>query len=408
VDFKHTTLDNGLTLIAEVNPAAASLACGFFVRTGSRDETPEVSGVSHFLEHMVFKGTERRSAADVNREFDDMGAQYNAFTSEENTVYYAAALPGFQRQLLDVLCDILRPALRADDFDVEKGVILDEIAVYEDQPKFRVYEKLMGEHFRGHGLGNAILGTAESVGALRRDDMLAYFQRRYSPRNLTVVGVGALEYDAFVEQVTEMCGGWPAFDAERATPRAGDGGGRRILHDTKLQRQHMGLMSPAPSAQDDARYAAMLAARVLGDDTGSRLFYALVDPAIADEASTAYSSFDGEGAFMTFVSAEADRAPEALRIAHREMERFRDEGPTEAELRAAKNKIAADATTGGEMPMGRLTSVGADWVYRREYKPLPEQIDELLAVPAEQVHEVIRTYDLPATTLLALGPRAEL
>lgn len=408
MEFKHTTLDNGLTVIAERNPAAASLACGFFVRTGSRDETPEVAGVSHFLEHMVFKGTERRIAADVNRAFDDMGAQYNAFTSEENTVYYAAALPEFQDRLLDVLGDILRPALRPEDFDVEKGVILDEIALYEDQPKFRVYDKLMVEHFRGHGLGNEILGTADSIRALRRDDMLAYFQRRYSPRNVTVVGVGQLDYDRYVQQVQALCGGWPTFEVQRQTPRAAPDGHERLLHDPKLQRQHVGLMSPAPSAQDDQRYAAMLAARVLGDDTGSRLFYALVDPAIADEASTAYNPFDGEGAFMTFLSADPDRAGEAVGIARAEMKTFQQEGPRAAELTAAKNKIAADATIRGELPMGRLTSVGADWVYRHEYQPLDEQIAELLAVSAEQVHEVIRSYDLTATTMLALGPREKL
>ena len=141
MQFQQTQLDNGLAIIAEVNPSAASMAAGVFVRTGSRDETAEISGVSHFLEHMMFKGTPRRTALDVNREFDEIGANYNAFTSEENTVYFGAVLPAHQTRLLDILGDILRPALRGEDFETEKGVLLDEIARYQDVPGFRLYER---------------------------------------------------------------------------------------------------------------------------------------------------------------------------------------------------------------------------------------------------------------------------
>src|SRR5947208_8493092 len=125
-----TTLPNGLALVGETNPAARSVALGFFVRTGSRDETADVSGVTHFLEHMVFKGTPRRTAFDVNRDFDRIGASYNAFTSEENTVFYAAILPEYLPQAVDILADILRPSLRDDDFATEKKVIIEEIGMY--------------------------------------------------------------------------------------------------------------------------------------------------------------------------------------------------------------------------------------------------------------------------------------
>src|SRR5947209_9405373 len=127
VPFENVVLDNGLRIIAETNPEARSVALGFFVRTGSRDEGNNVSGVTHFLEHMVFKGTPRRTALDVNKDFDRIGAQYNAFTSHENTVFYAAILPEYLPQAVDVLSDILRPTLREDDFDMEKKVIIEEI-----------------------------------------------------------------------------------------------------------------------------------------------------------------------------------------------------------------------------------------------------------------------------------------
>ncbi len=404
MEFKQTTLDNGLTVIGEVNPAAASMAAGFFVRTGSRDETPEEAGVSHFLEHMMFKGTARRSAFDVNRDFDEMGASYNAFTSEENTVYYAAVLPEYRDRVVDLLGDMLRPALRQEDFDVEKNVVLDEIARYEDTPGDRVYEKAMAQFFAGHPLANSVLGTSESISALRREQMLDYFNRRYSPTNVTVVGVGHFDFDQFVAKVARMCSHWQPYDAPRDVSPAAGCRARGVVTDPKVLREHIVLMSPAPPGQDRARYAAQLVGAIVGDSTGSRLFYALIDPAIADEAHMSYDLLDGSGAFITFLSTDAERSSEAIEIAQAEMKKFRDDGPTEAELQAAKNKIASGSTLKGELPMGRLTAVGFDWVYRKEYVPLGEQIDTLFAVSGEDVWNVARQYDLTASALLALGP----
>src|SRR5438132_8620992 len=179
VPFHSHLLKNGLQIIGETSPSARSAALGFFVRTGSRDETSEVSGVTHFLEHMVFKGTPRRSALDVNRDFDRIGADYNAFTSEENTVFHAAVLPEYVPQAVDILADILRPSLRDDDFDMEKKVIIEEIGMYDDQPMWSAYDHAKQVYFADHRLGNSILGTPESITALTRDQMHEYFRRRY-------------------------------------------------------------------------------------------------------------------------------------------------------------------------------------------------------------------------------------
>jgi predicted Zn-dependent peptidase len=159
VKFLHTVLDNGLTVIGEYNPAALSMAAGYFVRTGGRDESRELSGVSHFLEHMLFKGTARRSAADVNREFDEIGADYNASTSEENTIYYGAVLPEHQHPLVDLLTDMMHPALPQEDYDTEKKVIQEEIALYKDAPVYgngRVPDALL----RGAPAGPVRAGNA--------------------------------------------------------------------------------------------------------------------------------------------------------------------------------------------------------------------------------------------------------
>ena len=202
--YDHHTLANGLAIVGEYNEAAQSVAIGFFTRTGSRDETPEISGVSHFLEHMMFKGSERRSAEQVDREFDEMGARYNAFTSEENTVYYGNVLPQFQERLLDLLSDMMRPALRDEDFDMEKNVILEEIAMYQDRPQFLVADALRETYYRDHPLGFSILGSSESIKNLSREQMQEYFSRRYAANNLTLVLTGNYDWDVAKAQAQHV------------------------------------------------------------------------------------------------------------------------------------------------------------------------------------------------------------
>ncbi|MBI5725455.1 MAG: insulinase family protein [Planctomycetes bacterium] len=402
--FEHTQLANGLMIIGEVNPSAASMAAGFFVRTGSRDETPDIAGASHFLEHMMFKGSSRRSPFDINRDFDAIGANYNAATSEENTVYHGAVLPEFDQKLLDILADMLRPALRQDDFDTEKNVILEEIARYEDMPRFRVYDKLMSEFFAGHPLGQSVLGTRQSIGGLTSGQMRDYFDRRYSPDNITAVGVGNFDFGRFVSKIDDLCHEWRPAQTSRAIPPPPNGRRRRVIVDRKLVREQVGLMIAGPAAQDDRRYAASLAAAIAGDDTGSRLYYALVEPAIADEAAVEYNPMDQAGVFLTAISAEPAQAKKAVNIALDEFGKLRSGGPTEDELSAAKNKIASGAAIQGELPMGRLAAVGFDWIYRKQYLPLAGHIDCLLAVTKDQVMDVLRQYDLSAPTMVSLGP----
>ncbi len=199
MEFHKHVLANGLEIVAECNAEAHSTALGFFVETGARDETDEISGVSHFLEHMVFKGTPTRSADDVNREFDEMGAHYNAFTSEENTVYYAAVLPEYQTSATELLADIIRPSLREEDFDTEKQVIIEEIRMYDDQPPFGADEKCKALHFGRHPLGRSVLGTVQSITDLRVDAMREYFQRRYSPGNMTLAAAGRIDFAMLVK-----------------------------------------------------------------------------------------------------------------------------------------------------------------------------------------------------------------
>ncbi len=213
--FHQHQLDNGLTILAETDTDAHTAAIGFYVSTGARDETADLMGVSHFLEHMMFKGTDRRTAEDVNREFDEIGADYNAYTSHEHTVYYAHVIPEMLPRAVDLLSDMLRPSLREDDFDCEKNVILEEIGMYDDRPEWRLQDALNEAYFANHPLGHRVLGTKASIQALTASQMRGYFEQRYEPGTMTVALAGNLDLDQILDQLTTACGHW---DAEQAAP----------------------------------------------------------------------------------------------------------------------------------------------------------------------------------------------
>src|SRR5476649_641801 len=210
--FKHHQLSNGLDIIAEENPDSHSFAAGIFVRTGSRDEEVKVNGVSHFLEHMMFKGSSKYTWEDVNRIFDEIGARYNAYTSQEMTAYYANVLPEFTERALEHLSHLLRPAIRVEDFTTEKKVILEEIAMYLDDPGHRLYERLMEAHFANHPLAMSVLGSSDSIVKLQRDQMADYFQKRYGPGNMVLSVTGKMDFAEVIRLAEKYCGKWPHVD----------------------------------------------------------------------------------------------------------------------------------------------------------------------------------------------------
>lgn len=401
--FQKQKLDNGLTVVAECNDAAHTAAVGFFVKTGARDEQPAVMGVSHFLEHMMFKGTDRRSADDVNREFDEIGANYNAFTSHENTVYWAQVLPEYLPRAVDLLGDMLRPALRAEDFNMEKNVILEEIGMYDDRPQWRLHDTLMERYFERSPLGHRVLGTAETVKALTVDQMRGYFDRRYSPDNVTVAAAGKIQFDKLVVDVAKITAGWKPHDAQRAYDRPGVSAKEFSLKDPKLNRHYLAVMCPAPSSQDPQRYTAKVLSDVLGDAEGSRLYWALVDPGLADEADFSYYAQDQVGSFVAFASCDPARAQQVESILLKTLDDYLGSIDT-GEIDRARNKLATGAVLQEESPRGRMSTLGRQWVYLGKYIPLKEELENLTAVTADDVRGLVGQMPFQPRTVARLGP----
>jgi predicted Zn-dependent peptidase len=409
VPFHSTTLDNGLEIIGETSRSARSVALGFFVRTGARNETSDVSGVTHFLEHMVFKGTPTRTALDVNCDFDRIGAHYNAFTSEENTVFYAAILPEYLPDAVEILADILRPSLRVDDFDMEKNVIIEEIGMYEDQPTWSAYDHAKRIYFAKHPLGNSILGSKESIEALTRPQMHAYFKRRYIPGNITVVAAGNFNWKELVDLVKQHCGSWAKGKGQPTPLEETSGSGAfELLTRPKVTQEHVILMAAGPPADSPLKYAADTLALAVGDDSGSRLYWALVDPGLADSADASFHEYQGTGAFYTSFNCEPGRAQGNLEIVLGVLRQVQQEGITEEELRQARSKIGSRVVRGSERPMGRMQAIGMDWVNLHEYHTVDHELKAFDAVTLESIREVLDRYPLDRVTTVALGPLKKL
>ncbi len=407
MEFRKHRLENGLEIVAECNAEAHSAAAGFFVKTGSRDETDEVAGVSHFLEHMTFKGTATRSAEDVNREFDEISPDYNAFTGEEVTIYYAAVLPECLTQAVDLLGDILRPSFRDDDFEMEKKVIIEEIQKYEDQPPFLADEKARATFFGSHPLGRSVLGTAESIAALQVDQMREYFRRRYSSGNITLAAAGRIDFDELVACIERRCASWEPAQVERLTPPVVPHEGFQALYKEIATQEYAMELAVGPDATDDDRYAAKLLGTVLGDDSGSRLYWELVDPGRAEHASLSHYEYDGAGLMMTYLCCDPENTADNLQRVldvYRSAER---DGITAAELEQAKSKVRSRIVLPSERPRGRLFALGFDWLYRREYCSVRDDLDVVAGISVDDVNAVLQKYPLTHNTTLTIGPLAE-
>lgn len=404
LEFLKQTLPNGLEIVAECAPEAYSMALGFFVKTGARDETPEVAGVSHFLEHMAFKGTPTRTADDVNRQFDEMGAHYNAYTSEETTVFHAAVLPEQQSAALELLADILRPSLRAEDFETEKQVILEEIRMYEDQPPFGAEDKCRAAYFGQHPLGQNVLGTTESVQSLAVEAMRAYFRRRYSPGNIVLAAAGRVDFGALVAGAERLCGSWQPVPAGRTVlPAAGRFGLETLTKDSATQ-QYAIQFSAGPDASAADRYPAKLLATVVGDDTGSRYYWELVDPGLVEQASLSHYEFEGAGLFISYFSCEPEDAVDNLDRVRQILQRVQRDGVTAAELAQAKNKVNSRVVLSGERPRGRLFVVGSDWIQRREYRTTQDDLDAVASITLADLEAVLARYTLTDQMTVTIGP----
>ena len=404
MEFQQETFENGLCLIGEINKAAKSAAVGFFVKTGSRDETPQINGVSHFLEHMLFKGTERLNTFEVNEAFDRTGAQFNAGTSEENTVYYAAVLPEYLQEVTGLWIEVMKPAIRDNDFALEKNVIKEEIAMYKDTPSFDVVEKCRSLHFDGHPCGNNVLGSEESISNLTAAQMKGYFTGRYAPNNMVLAFAGNLDWNKIRSLARTHCSRWQMQPVTRNLQDFSGSKKKQRLEKANLTCEHICLMSAGVSAQDKMRFAASLLATIVGDDVGSRFFWELVDKALVETATMQFGAMDGTGVFCSYICCRSENVSKVADIVKNIFYGLSHDGVTEDELRKAKNKILSALVIKNELPMGRLIDVGFNWMYLKQYRTIEDDVNAVKTVTVDDIHSLIRQFNPGDFTQFSIGP----
>lgn len=399
IEFRQQTLPNGLQIVAELMPGAYTAAFGYFVRSGARDETDAQAGLSHFLEHMVFKGTSQRSAAQVNRELDELGGQSNAYTSEEQTVYYATVLPKYQRRIVDLLSDLMQPTLAPQDFETERLVILEEIAKYEDQPPFGAFERSMEMRFGHQGLGRRILGTTQSIKTMTAAAMRSYFQQRYLPSNMVLAAAGNVDFEALVQQAGSLTAHWPTASASDSLRFPACDQPPADVQSPPLQRGDTSMayvirLADAPSSTDPDHIAMRLLATIIGDDSGSRFFWELIDSGRADAAATWTQEFLDCGLFMLYLSCDRNRLDGNLRLIDRIVSQVRQQGVTNEELEQAINKTTSGLVMHSERPGNRLFSLGSRWLMKQEYLSVDQTIAKYRQVDVAAVQHVLERFDL--------------
>jgi predicted Zn-dependent peptidase len=343
--FVDHTLPNGLRIVIEPMPQSHSAAAGFLVRTGARDEQPELAGVSHFLEHMCFKGTPKRSWEQITVDFDNMGSTYNAYTSKEKTFYFGwVRVEDLERQV-ELIADMMRSTLPPGEFDTEKKVILEEIAMSDDQIDRQVYEFLHEKIYAGHPLAWPVLGTAATVSSLTRDQMNQYFESRYHPANMILLVAGDVNPQEVIAMAQRICGDWKprAPRPQRAAPPPIPEG-IAVSTTDRFQQQALAICFPAPSAIHPDRETADVMASILGGHN-SRFFWNIVQTGIAPHISAGRMEYCDAGMMMVFGFCEPAKAQQLLEAIRKEIEDFTKKGVTADEVERVKNRTRTGLAT---------------------------------------------------------------
>jgi predicted Zn-dependent peptidase len=406
VHYDLTILSNGLRIITEEMPSLRSVALGCWLDTGSRDENPNEAGVSHFLEHLLFKGSEGLSAREVSDIFDAIGAESNAFTSKEYTCFWARLLDQDLATGFDVLSEIIqRPAFRPHEIDAERQVVIEEINMYEDDPNDVTFENFTRAVFANHDLEEPVLGSRESIRAMTRDDIAGYWKRRYGAGSMVVAAAGSVDHSAFVEMVSERFSDWSgdAVDHHHAS----------VLAPTKVnltrrdtEQAHIVLGGPGIDRADERRWALEVLNHVLGSGMSSRLFRE-----VREERGLAYSvysfklAYADNGAWGVYVGTTPSQTDTALGIIRTELAKVVEEGITSEELERAKGSMRGGLALALEDGNSRMIRLGRDELAGMPHLSVDERLAKLDAVELEQVQSMAADLFGAETRMIgAVGP----
>ncbi|MFC0675531.1 M16 family metallopeptidase [Brachybacterium hainanense] len=419
--IRRSLLPGGVRLLTETDRSVRSASIGFWLPVGSRDETPQHAGSTHVLEHLLFKGTARRSAMDIAAAFDEVGGESNAVTAKEHTFYYGRVRSTDVPIAVDVLTDMLTSSRLADEaLETEREVILEELAMAADDPSDIGYETFLEQVIGpGTALGRPVGGTAETVGALHGEDVRAHYRTHYRPDSLVVTAVGDLDHDELARMVLERLaeGGWELPDGALPAPGRAPAPGRRETGTSAVaelvphrlgrdtEQVHVYLGGPGLPATDPQRHVMNVLMSILGGGMSSRLFQH-----IREERGLAYSvySFSGgyreAGLFGMYAACRPARTEEVVALLREELAELGRSGPAPEEMRRALGQITGSLALGLEDTSSRMGRLGSTELIHGRYASVDETIGRIAAVSAQDVQELARTLAGSFTTRVDIGP----
>ena len=400
-------LPSGATLLLEPRADAATAAAVWRLEVGSRDEPERIAGVSHALEHLAFKGFEDLDAAALNRRVDELGARINAYTAEDRTAVYGSVLPERLDALLDLLGGMLRPSLRPADVEVERKVILEEIAMAEDDPESRAADLAAAFAFGEHPMGRPILGSAESVTELTVEDLRGWARDRWTADRLTVAVSGRFDAEAGEDRVEEATSALAVGRvASTRVPRTAPPwcSGARRSADRRFQRVYGATLAPGVARDDPERIAAALLGRVLGEPGHGALHWTLVDPGLADQAGLEHDPGDGVGSFGGWFETDPGREDEVVERFLGELRAAQDTPIDREAWRRAARTLATDLALQAETPMGRAMELADVWTERGELDDPDVAVERVLTTAPEAGEGLLARRPFDDVALVALGP----
>ncbi len=399
------TLPNGLRIVCEVLPEVRSAAAAFWARTGSRDEAAHEHGVSHFLEHMCFKGTARRDWRQINVRFDELGSIYNAYTSRERTMYYGWVPAERIAAQIELLADMMRPALRAEDFETERKVILEEIAMAADSFEHNVWDALHRVCFDGHPLAHEILGEKETIERMPLETMVAYHRRRYAADNVVLVVCGNVDPQDVFAEAGRLCGSWEASGTQThdpAPPKLPEGRFKRIM--TRFAQQS--LVRIYPSVPAGSRHAETVEVfQSLFGGPNSRCFWNVVQKGIATDAGALWLGYRDCGLLAVYADGDPQRCEAMLEALEAQVRQVMDRGVGEEEVRRVVNRRRTQLAQEAENPRTRLMQVIDDLEAHGHVRNAEMRLAAIERVTPGTIRTYLQQYPLEGGLLLSCGPR---
>jgi predicted Zn-dependent peptidase len=408
VHYDLTTLPNGLRILSEPMPSLRSIALGCWVDTGTRDELPNEHGASHFLEHLLFKGSEKLSARQVSEIFDAIGAESNAFTSKESTCYWVRLLDQDLSTGFDVLSEMIqRPAFRQNEIDAERQVVIEEINMNEDDPDDVSFENFSTAVFVDHPLEAPVLGTRESIRAMSRDDILGYWKRRYGAGSMVVAAAGSVDHRQLVDMVAERFGDWSGDSVDHEHGPAAPWPVVRITH-RDTEQAHIVIGGKGFTRSDERRWAFEVLNHVMGAGMSSRLFRE-----IREERGLAYAvygfkmSYADAGAWGVYVGTTPSQVDTTMQVIRDELAKVVAEGITTEELERAQGSMRGGLALALEDPNSRMVRLGRDELAGLPHLSVDERLAKLEAVTLDDVQAIAADLYTGQRMIGAVGPFGE-